>query len=86
MPGRSPMRATGSDSPRIAARRSAAPESDSAHATANRAETPLRWSTAGDSRTWRVKRATTSSKCCGTTAGIAASWRSSVTSSDTSSG
>ena len=72
-PARSPTRATGSSAV-MAARRNAAPASASAAAIAKRAETPLRWSTAPDSRTSRVKRAMTSSRCSGTMATRSASW------------
>ena len=55
-------------SPVSAERRSAEAAAVSAAATPNRAETPDRASTAGDSRTWRVNRATTSSRKSGTIA------------------
>ena len=45
----------------------------STQAIANRADTPLRWSTADEPRTSRVKRATISSRCRGTTASMRAS-------------
>ena len=65
----SPTRATALAPRRAApARRSAAAATVSAAAIANRAETPDRGSTAGDSRTPRVNRATTSSRCSGTSA------------------
>ena len=65
-----------------AARRTAEAATVSAAATANRAETPERWSTAGDSRTCRVNRAITSTRWSGSAADTAsspqstsASWR-----------
>ena len=84
MPGRSPTRATGTSSaasPSSAVRRTAAAAADSAAAIANRADTPDRPSTAGDSRTRRVNRAMTSIRCSGRSAPasrpaqeISASW------------
>ena len=64
--GTSQIRATATPSPVRAPRRSADAATPSAAAIANRALTPERWSTAGDSRSPRVSRATTSSRCSGT--------------------
>ncbi len=62
--GRSQIRATGGSgpSPASAERRTADAAALSAAAMANRAETPERASTAGDSRTPRVNRAITSTR------------------------
>ena len=61
------------------ARRSAEAATVSAAAMANRAQTPERGSTAGDSRTARVNRAMTSSRCSGHRRRPArASWRTSA--------
>jgi len=70
----------------IAARRSAAAATVSAAATANRAETPEPWSTALDSRSDRVSRATISRRCRGTSATSFAYWVTSAISSASSSG
>ena len=86
IPGRSPTRATASLSPVRAARRSALAATVSAPATGNRAETPERWSTAEDSRTIRVNRASTSTRWCGTLATSSASCCTSAISSSTRSG
>ena len=51
----------------------------------NRAETPERWSTEDEPRSPRVNRATTSTRCSGTSATTAASWLIRATSSSTSS-
>ena len=80
------MRATAGVSPVSAPRRSADAAAVSAAAMPNRAETPDRESTAGDSRTWRANRAMTSIRKSGTVATSVASWRTSVTSSSRSSG
>ncbi len=64
--GTSHTRATATPSPARAPRRSAEAATPSAAAIANRALTPERWSTDGDSRSPRVSRATTSTRCSGT--------------------
>ena len=70
-----------------AARRAAEAATVSAEATAKRADTPERWSTCGASRTRRVYRATTSTRCAGTTApDRSASCRITRTSSSRASG
>ena len=69
--GRSHTRATGvSAAPASADRRTADAAELSAAAMANRAETPERASTAGDSRTPRVNLAITSTRCSGSSAAV----------------
>ena len=80
------MRATAGSSPVSAERRSAEAAAVSVAATPNRADTPERASTAGDSRTLRVNRATTSSRKSGTIAATCASCRITPISSSSRSG
>ena len=89
-PGRSHTRATGvsAGEPASADRRTADAATLSAAAMANRAETPERASTAGDSRTPRANRAITSTRCSGSSAAVqmSASCLIRVSSSDSVSG
>ncbi len=93
--GRSQIRATGgsgpdpvSTGPASAERRTADAAALSAAAMANRAETPERASTAGESRTPRVNRAITSTRWSGSSAPVetSASCLIKVSSSDRDSG
>ena len=83
---RSTGRATACSSPCRAARCRAEAATVSAPAMANRALTPLRWSTALDSRSARVNRARISTRWSGTSAWSTASCRMTATSSASSVG